>query len=68
MLSHVRGPKDFWTGIAYLSIGGLGISYGRDYSLGSAGRMGPGYFPLVISCLLILFGLIAIVRSLARVR
>ena len=26
--------------------------------------MGPGYFPLLISCLLVLFGLVSIVRSL----
>jgi hypothetical protein len=64
MLERIRAPKDFWTGVIYLIVGLLGILIGRAYSLGSAGRMGPGYFPLVISCLLILFGLVSIVRSL----
>ena len=63
MGSIIRAPKDFWTGVIYLGIGALGILVGREYSFGSAGRMGPGYFPFVISCLLLLFGVITVVRS-----
>ena len=63
MASFVRAPKDFWTGVIYLGVGTLGILIGRDYSFGSAGRMGPGYFPFVISCLLLLVGVITVVRS-----
>ena len=63
MGSFIRAPKDFWTGVIYLAVGALGIVVGREYSFGSAGRMGPGYFPYVISCLLILFGVITLVRS-----
>ena len=60
----IRSPKDFWTGMIYLVIGVLGVVISRGYSFGTAGRMGPGYFPFAISCLLILFGVIAVVRSL----
>ena len=63
MGSIIRAPKDFWTGVIYLGVGALGILVGREYSFGSAGRMGPGYFPFVISCLLLLFGVITVVRS-----
>ena len=63
MASVIRAPKDFWTGVIYLSVGALGIVVGREYSFGSAGRMGPGYFPFVISCLLLVFGVITLVRS-----
>lgn len=59
----IKAPKDFWTGVIYLGVGTLGYFIGREYSFGSAGRMGPGYFPFVISCLLILFGVITLVRS-----
>jgi uncharacterized membrane protein YhhN len=59
----IRAPKDFWTGVIYLAVGALGILVGREYSFGSAGRMGPGYFPFAISCLLLLFGVITVVRS-----
>jgi hypothetical protein len=61
--SIIRAPKDFWTGVIYLGVGALGILVGREYSFGSAGRMGPGYFPFVISCLLLVFGAITVVRG-----
>jgi hypothetical protein len=47
----------------YLAMGVAGFVISRDYSFGSAGRMGPGYFPNVIAGLLVLFGAIALVRS-----
>jgi hypothetical protein len=63
MLSRVQSPKDFWTGLIYLAVGAGVIVIGRNYSVGTASRMGPGYFPLALSGLLILFGLVAVVRS-----
>jgi len=59
----IRNPKDFWTGIIYLVFGGFAFWIARDYGMGTASRMGPGYFPTVLSGLLMLFGVIAIVRS-----
>ena len=59
----IRNPKDFWTGIIYLVFGGFAFWIARDYGMGTASRMGPGYFPTVLSSLLMLFGVIAIVRS-----
>lgn len=62
-MQAIRSPKDFFTGIVYLVVGVAGILIGRDYSFGSAGRMGPGYFPAVISWVLVLFAAISILRS-----
>lgn len=62
-MSLIRGPKDFWTGAIYTSFGAAGMYVARDYGMGEASRMGPGYFPTVLSALLILFGVIAIGRS-----
>jgi hypothetical protein len=59
----LAGPKDFWIGLIYLLTGLAGLYFGWDYKFGTAGRMGPGYFPLVLSWLLVAFGLISIVRS-----
>ena len=63
MTSRVQNPKDFWTGMIYLAVGASVIFIGRNYSVGTASRMGPGYFPLALSGLLIVFGLAAVVRS-----
>ena len=36
----------------------------RDYPFGTALRMGPGYFPVVLGALLILFGLVILAAGL----
>ena len=63
MPSFIRHPKDFWTGIIFLFIGIAAIVIGRDYTMGTAGRMGPAYFPTVLGGLLALIGLIGVIRS-----
>jgi hypothetical protein len=47
----------------YLAMGVAGFVISREYSFGTAGRMGPGYFPNVIAGLLVLFGAISLGRS-----
>lgn len=59
----IRGPKDFWTGVIYFLFGGIAFWIAQDYGFGTASRMGPGYFPSVLSALLVLIGLISLVRS-----
>lgn len=58
--------KDFWAGALYIALGLTAYAMGKDYSMGSAARMGPGYFPMVLSGLLVLVGLAAIARGLLR--
>jgi hypothetical protein len=64
--SFIRHPKDFWTGIIFLFFGLGAIIIGLDYEMGTAGRMGPAYFPTVLGGLLTLVGAIAVVRSLLQ--
>jgi hypothetical protein len=63
---RIRGQKDFGIGAIYLGLGLAGLIIARDYTFGTAGRMGPGYFPTIISGLLILFGLVTLSRGLLR--
>ncbi|MES2759288.1 MAG: tripartite tricarboxylate transporter TctB family protein [Pseudomonadota bacterium] len=67
MRTFIRHPKDFWTGIIFLFFGAGAVLIGQDYAMGSAGRMGPAYFPTVLGSLLAIIGLIGIVRSLLLV-
>lgn len=66
MQLSVHGPKDFWAGIVYVCLGTGFAVVASGYSMGSAIRMGPGYFPTVLGGLLALIGLISIARGLAR--
>jgi len=63
--SPIRSSKDFLTGMIYVAIGtgAVMIAILGDYKIGTALRMGPAYFPLVLSFLLIGIGLISLVRS-----
>ncbi len=64
MPSFIRNPKDFFAGLLFLiiSLGELYIA--QDYSMGTARRMGPGYFPVVLGMILTAFALIMIFRAL----
>ncbi len=61
-----RNPKDFWTGIIYITFGTAAIIIGRDYGMGTPRKMGPAFFPVVLSVILIVIGLISLVRSFIR--
>ncbi|HYD60877.1 MAG TPA: tripartite tricarboxylate transporter TctB family protein [Noviherbaspirillum sp.] len=66
MPSFIRNPKDFWSGVIFVIFGLAAVIIGRDYSMGSAGRMGPAYFPTILGALLTLIGLVSVVRSMIR--
>ncbi|HWU85599.1 MAG TPA: tripartite tricarboxylate transporter TctB family protein [Rhodocyclaceae bacterium] len=63
MSSGIRGPADFWAGLIYVAFGVTAVVIARDYGAGSALRMGPGYFPMLLGGVLTLIGLISIARS-----
>jgi Tripartite tricarboxylate transporter TctB family len=53
-------------GALFIALGLFFAIQSAGLELGTAFRMGPGYFPLVLACVLVLFGLIIVVQS-ARV-
>jgi hypothetical protein len=59
----IRSTKDFWTGVLYVFFGSSAVLIAREYGMGTALRMGPGYFPTVLGVLLALIGIISLVRS-----
>ena len=63
MLS-IRNPKDFWSGTLFIALGVGAIVIGSRYALGTAARMGPGYFPRILGILLIVLGSILALRAL----
>ena len=44
--------KDVWAGAMLAGIGAAALLVARDYRFGSALRMGPGFFPTVLSWIL----------------
>jgi hypothetical protein len=62
---RVKSPQDFGAAVVFLLIGLAGLYFGRELDFGSSARMGPGYFPTLLSWLIILLGAIVGFRSLA---
>ena len=62
-MSGIFTSKDFWGGLSLIAVGAAAVILARDYPFGSALRMGPGYFPIMLGGLLILFGLYLVVQG-----
>lgn len=59
----ITAPKDFWSGIMFLAFAVVAVATARGYAMGSGGKMGPGYFPLLLGLLLGGLGLVLVARS-----
>ena len=59
----IRSKKDFWSGLIYICLGSSAMIIARDYSMGTAVKMGPAYFPTILGGLLVLIGTISVIRS-----
>ncbi len=60
----LRRNKDFLAGLLFILIGALAVVFARDYPMGSAMRMGPGYFPTILGGILFLLGVYVMVRGI----
>lgn len=59
----IKSQEDFWAGLMFISFGILAIVVARDYPMGSALRMGPGYFPTYLGAIMIVIGTIMAGRA-----
>jgi len=64
MNSSIFHSKDFWAGIFLVAIGATAVFIARNYTFGTALRMGPGYFPTVLGALLSLLGIYLVASGL----
>ena len=63
-MAVVRSPKDLVAGLLFIATGIAAIAIATKYTLGTAARMGPGYFPRILGILMIVLGAILALRSL----
>jgi hypothetical protein len=60
---HIRGEQDFGAGMLFVLIGAAGLYFGRELAYGSALQMGPGFFPIWISWIIVGLGLLVMLRG-----
>jgi hypothetical protein len=62
---QLRSRQDFWSGLMFVALG-LGFAWqASDYPMGTAERMGPGYFPFWLGILLSLAGAVVLLGALS---
>ncbi|TWD76448.1 tripartite tricarboxylate transporter TctB family protein [Variovorax beijingensis] len=62
---QIKSQKTFFSGIMFTCVGAAFALGAVNYNVGSAARMGPGYFPLIVGALLTLLGLVVIATAFA---
>ncbi len=59
----IKSQKDFLSGLMFTVVGG-GFALGaRNYDIGEAARMGPGYFPFMLGTILAILGIAITIQS-----
>jgi hypothetical protein len=66
MMVVIKGEKDFWAGVIYVTVGAIALWIGETYSMGTSAHMGPGYFPKTLAGILILIGGISLIRAFLK--
>ena len=64
---EIKSQKDFYSGVMFMVVGGA-FAWGSytSYSVGTGARMGPGYFPLMLGCLLAALGFFVLLFSIIQ--
>lgn len=61
---NLKNQKDFFSGLLFMAIG-VGFAWSAShYTIGSAAKMGPGYFPLLLGALLTVLGGVLVFKAL----
>ena len=63
---QLRNKQDFWSGAMFIALG-LGFAWqATSYQMGTAARMGPGYFPFWLGLVLALLGAVVLLGSMSK--
>ncbi|MBO0763539.1 MAG: tripartite tricarboxylate transporter TctB family protein [Hyphomicrobiaceae bacterium] len=60
---RIKSPQDAGAALVFIVIGLAGAYFGRDLTFGSAASMGPGYFPVILSWIIVVLGVIVGARA-----
>jgi putative tricarboxylic transport membrane protein len=64
---RIKSPQDVGAAVVFMAIGLAGVYFGSDLAFGTAARMGPGYFPIILSWIIFAIGVIVGFKGLTIV-
>jgi hypothetical protein len=60
----IKSQRDFYSGLMFAAVG-VGYAIGAtDYPMGTSATPGPGYFPLILSVVMTILGIVVLFNSL----
>jgi hypothetical protein len=65
-MATMEKPRDVIGGLLVVAIGAGFLLFGRELEMGTSFRMGPGYFPTILSVLMILLGLAMVAMAWSK--
>ena len=63
-MSTMEKPRDVVGGLVVMTIGTGFLMFGRELEMGTSFRMGPGYFPTILSIVMIALGAVIALQGL----
>lgn len=60
----IRNTRDVLAGLLFMAFGAVALFLAQSYAIGTAARMGPGYFPRLLGFLLLGLGALQLVLGL----
>jgi Tripartite tricarboxylate transporter TctB family len=61
---RIKSPQDVGAAVVFMTIGLAGVYFGSDLAVGSAARMGPGFFPVILSWTIFAIGVVVGFKAL----
>jgi hypothetical protein len=62
-MPEMRNPKDFLAGLLFMAFALVALVVGSSYPVGTASRMGPGYFPRALGIAILILGAVLGLRG-----
>jgi len=62
---RIQSQQNFWSGLMFIILGIFFAGFAVDYQMGTAAKMGPGYFPFWLGVILAILGAIVGISSLS---
>ena len=62
---RIQSRQDFWSGVMFIAVGLAFSWFAAEYQMGTAARMGPGYFPFWLGLIMAILGAILSLGSLS---
>ncbi len=62
---RIQSQQNFWSGVMFIAVGLVFAWFATDYQMGTAARMGPGYFPFWLGAIMAVLGAILSIGALS---